>query len=252
LPHRLLVVTAHPDDESGGFGGALLLAHQAGVDTSVLCFTDGQAAHFRGEAADAEALGRIRRAEMDAACRVLGVTRHVVLHFPDGDLASQDFYEMAGVVVESIRRWRPHVVLTFGGDGAVNLHRDHTMVSSVTTAAFHWAARVDMFANRAGLPPWMPWKLYYASTPFVSVRDHPELSNAPTVPYSLTLELGPLAERKMEAFSQHHSQQGVLQRVGDHVKKAMATERYLLAAQRGVSSVTSDLSMFAGIDNQQA
>lgn len=252
MPHRLLVVTAHPDDESGGFGGALLLAHQAGIETSVLCFTDGQAAHFRGDAADAEALGKMRRAEMDLACKVLGVTRHLVLPFPDGELPQQDFYEMAGIVVESIRRWRPHVVLTFGGDGAVNLHRDHIMISLVATAAFHWSGRIEMFAGRAGLPPWMPSKLYYSSTPFVSVRDHPELANAPTVPYSLTLELGPLAERKMEAFAQHHSQQGVLERVGEHVKKAMSVERYLLVAHRGVSSVTTDSSMFAGIDDRSA
>lgn len=43
---------------------------------------------------------------------------------------------MAGVVAERIRRIRPHVVLTFGGDGGVNLHRDHTMVSVVTTAVW--------------------------------------------------------------------------------------------------------------------
>lgn len=249
MSHRLLCVTAHPDDESGGFGGALLMAHRDGADTSVLCFTDGQAAHFRGEAADAEDLGKMRRAEMDAACKVLGVTRHTVLHFPDGELAQENFQEMVGIVVEAIRRWRPQVVLTFGGDGAVNLHRDHTMISVVTTAAFHWAGRVEMFAGRAGLQPYTPHKLYYASTPFVSVRDHPELGNAPTVPWSLTLELGELAELKMAAFGKHHTQQGVLQRVGEHVKKAMSLERYLLAAQRGVASVTEDAGLFAGIED---
>ncbi|HEX4039512.1 MAG TPA: PIG-L family deacetylase [Acidobacteriaceae bacterium] len=250
MPHRLLVVTAHPDDESGGFGGALLRSHRDGVDTTVLCFTDGQAAHFRGDAADAAELGILRRAEMDAACKVLGVTRHMVLHFPDGELPEQNFLEMVGIVVEAIRRWRPQVVLTFGGDGAVNLHRDHTVISLVTTAAFHWAGRVEMFAGRAGLQPWMPHKLYYASTPFVSVRDHPELSQAPTVPWSLTLELDEeFAQRKMEAFGKHHTQQGVLERVSEHVKQAMKAERYLLAAKRGIGAVSDDAGMWAGIED---
>lgn len=247
MPLRLLCITAHPDDESGAFGGALLMAHRDGAETSVLCFTDGQAAHFRGDAADAEELGRMRRAEMEAACKVLGVTRCSVLHFPDGELPQQNFLDMIGVVVEAIRRWRPQLVLTFGADGAVNLHRDHTAISLVTTAAFHWAGRVEMFAGRAGLEPWMPQKLYYASTPFVSVRDHPELGSAPTVPWSLTLELGDLTERKMEAFGKHHSQQGVLQRVGPHVKQAMGKERYLLAARRGIGPVAEDAAMWAGI-----
>ena len=246
MPHRLLCVTAHPDDESGGFGGALMLAAQTGVETSVLCFTDGQAAHFRGTANGDTELGELRRQEMAAACAVLGVTRCEVLHYPDGALAQSDFREMIGVVVEHIRRWRPHVVLTFGGDGAVNLHRDHSVVSAVTTMAFHWAGRADMFPGDAA--PWFPQKLYYCSTPFVSVRDRPELTGvAATVPWSLTLDLGELADRKLEAFSKHTSQQGVLKRVGEHIRQAMQLERYLLVARRGQTSVTSDTGMFTGL-----
>jgi LmbE family N-acetylglucosaminyl deacetylase len=224
-----------------------MLAAQAGAETTVLCFTDGQAAHFRGAATGNEELGALRRHEMAAACAVLSVTRYEVLHFPDGELAKSDIEEITGVVVERIRRWRPHVVLTFGGDGGVNLHRDHTVVSAVTTMAFHWAARAEMFPSE--LPPWAPQKLYYASTPFVSVRDRAELTSiAATTPWSLTIELGELAHRKMEAFRKHNSQQGVLKRVGEHVQKAMQTERYLLAARRGQTPVTEDTAMFAGIE----
>ena len=250
MPHRLLCVTAHPDDESGAFGGALMLAAQAGAETRVLCFTDGQAAHFRGDAAGNAELGERRRAEMAAACAVLGVTRFEVLHFPDGELAMQDFQEMVAVVVEQLRRWRPQVVLTFGSDGGVNLHRDHTMIAAVATAAFHWAGRAEMFPEQIarGERPHAAQKLYYASTPFVSVRDRPELTGlAATTPWSLTLELGALADRKMEAFGKHASQRGVLRRVGEHLHQAMQVERYLLAARRGVSSVTADAGMFAGI-----
>ncbi len=223
------------------------MAHRDGIETSVLCMTDGQAAHFRGDASDPQELGHIRRAEMDAACAVLGVTRHEVLHYPDGELAHQDFYALVGVVIERIRRWRPQVVLTFGGDGAINLHRDHTMISAVATAAFHWASRPEMFPEQPGLPAYTPQKLYYASTPFVSVRARPELANAATVPWSLTLELGPLSDRRMEAFGKHHSQQGVLQRVGRQVRESMLQERYLLVAKRGQTSVTEDRGIFAGV-----
>lgn len=251
MPQRLLCVTAHPDDESGGFGGALMLAAQAGVETSVLCFTDGQAAHFRGDVADGQDLGQVRRAEMAAACAVLGVTHHDVLDFPDGKLVRQNFQQLAGIVVEHIRRWRPHVVLTFGGDGAVNLHRDHTMISVVTTAAFHWAYREDMFTE-TGLLPWTPQKLYYTSTPFVSVRNHPELDGSPTGPWSLTLDLGrTLGQRKIDAFAKHVSQQGVLHRVGPDRLRHMHVERYLLAARCGQTSVTEDTAMFDGITDTE-
>lgn len=254
MPHRLLCVTAHPDDESGAFGGALQVAAAAGVETSVVCLTDGQAAHFRGEIAHGEDLGKVRRAEMAAACTVLGVSHHEVLQFPDGRLAEQNFQQMVGVVVEHIRRRRPHVVLTFGGDGGVNLHRDHTVVSVVTTAAFHWAYRQDAFTGhlKASLHPWTAQKLYFSSTPFVSVRNHPELGGSPTGPWSLTLELGEtLGRRKVEAFAQHRSQQGVLARVGPDRVRQMYVERYLLAAKRGQTSVAEDTSMFAGIEDSE-
>jgi LmbE family N-acetylglucosaminyl deacetylase len=190
---------------------------------------------------------------MDAASAVLGVTQHEVLDYPDGELTKQNFQEMAGIVVEHIRRWKPQVVLTFGGDGGVNLHRDHTMISAVTTAAFHWAGRAEMYPDHVdtGLHPWSAQKLYYSSTPFVSVRDRPELTEtAATVPWSLTLELGDLAERKLEAFGKHSSQKGVLERVGERVKTAMAVERYLLVARRGMASVSENAGMFAGIEDE--
>ena len=49
---------------------------------------------------------------------------------------------------DEIETWKPDVVLTFGQDGAMNTHADHTMVSAFTTAAFHWAAS----ANRQTSP----------------------------------------------------------------------------------------------------
>jgi len=249
LPFRLLCVTAHPDDESGAFSGALLMAHRNGVETSLLCLTEGQAAHHRGEAADSADLGRLRRAELAAACEVLGVTRYEVLHYPDGDLPRQDFYALVGVIVERIRTVRPQVVLTFSGDGGVNLHRDHTIVSLATTAAFHWAGRGEFFPEQLknAIAPYRPQKLYYADTPFVTVRDRPELSSSPTMPYSLTLELGDLAEVKLAAFRKHSTQAGVLERVGEVLRQHLMVERYLLAATPGHMAVGCDAAMFAGV-----
>uniref|UniRef100_A0A7V4XSJ8 PIG-L family deacetylase n=1 Tax=Acidobacterium capsulatum TaxID=33075 RepID=A0A7V4XSJ8_9BACT len=251
---RLLCMTAHPDDESGAFGGALMLARQQGFETTLVCLTDGQAAHFREGADDSEALGQKRRAELKAACEVLDITRHEVLDYPDGQLAHEKFYELVGDVVARIRRWRPQVVLTFGGDGGVNLHRDHIIVSMATTAAFHWAGRPEFFPEQIGvafagkrLKPHAPQKLYYSSTPFVSVRARPELNGSPTVPWSLSLELGPLGERKFQAFLQHETQRGVIARVGESIREHFERERYLLAAAPGLLHITDDAGLFEGL-----
>ena len=158
MPLRLMCFTAHPDDECGAFGGALMQAHQRGVETKVVCLTEGRAASNRGSARSGDELAALRRKEFAAALRVLHVAHGEVLAYPDGKLALQDFTRVTTDLVERIRRFRPQVVLTFGGDGNVNLHPDHTMVCCFATAAFHWAG-TQQFRPRANcrgttsLPP---------------------------------------------------------------------------------------------------
>jgi len=240
-----MCLTAHPDDESGAFGGALLMAHDKGVETTVVCLTEGAAGSFRGNATSSEELAQLRRDEFAAAARLLKLTYAEVLDYPDGKLDQQNFYELTGVLVEKIRKYRPHVVLTFGGDGGVNLHRDHTIASLAATAAFHWAGRAQFFPE-AGTH-YAPQKLYYASTPWISVFNSNEGATAARVPHSFTLELGKWKERKIEAFKQHTTQHGVLERVRDFIEKYMNEEGYLLVASRSTRPLAEDQALFANV-----
>jgi len=244
-----MCMTAHPDDESGAFGGALLMARAAGVETFVICLTEGQAASNRGEAANGEELARMRRAEFTEAGKILGVSRGEVLHYPDGKLAEENFSELVGVFVERIRRWRPQVVLAFGSEGGVNLHRDHTISSLAATVAFHWAGRSGMFPEQAeqGLAPYWPQKLYYSATPFLLGRDEEAKANTCLTPYSLTLELGAEAEKKFEAFSKHTTQAVLLEKSRAIWHETAGFERYLLIATRGFQRVDSDFAIFQGV-----
>jgi LmbE family N-acetylglucosaminyl deacetylase len=244
-----MCITAHPDDESGAFGGTLLMAHAAGVETTVICLTEGRAASNRGEAGSGEELAQMRRAEFAAAGQVLGVTHGEVLHYPDGQLASHDFSELVGVLIERIRKFRPHVVLTFGGEGGVNLHRDHTVASLAATTAFHWAGRATAFPGQLerGLSLYWPQKLYYSSTPFLVSRNEDEKANTCMTPYSLTMELGDYATTKYNAFRQHTSQAILLEKHRDVWAETAAIERYLLVATRGIHKSGEESSMFEGI-----
>jgi LmbE family N-acetylglucosaminyl deacetylase len=242
--------TAHPDDECGAFGGALMLAHQRGVETSVVCLTEGRAASNRGDARNGDELADLRRQEFAAAMRVLGVAHGEVLDYPDGDLAGQDFAAVTGVLVERIRRFRPHVVLTFGGDGNVNLHPDHTMVSFFATAAFHWAGRNNFAPEQieVGLLPYRPQKLYYAAANFLAYADAEAARQIALMPASLVFELGDLKAKKLEAFMQHTSQAALLAKVKVVFEETGGEERYLLGAARGMLSTPLETDMFAGIE----
>ena len=250
---RLLCITAHPDDESGGFAGALLQAHRAGVETRVVCLTEGRAASNRGAAKSDEELGTLRRGEFAEACGILQVTHGEILDYPDGALSRVGFNEVATLLVERIRRYRPQVVLTFGGDGGPNIHRDHTMAGLFATAAFHWAGRSFFAPEQLKAAPegaryslYAPQKLYYASTNYTVSKFTEEAAVAPRTPATLTLELNGLKSVKQQAITVHGSQ-AVMDRAGEMYEKFGHQEHYLLAASRQPELIGRERDMFEGI-----
>ncbi len=240
MPLRLMCLTAHPDDEAGAFGAALLRAAARGAETAVLCLTEGAAGSYRDPGQSDEELAALRRGEFHRACKALGVTQAALLQYPDGGLAQVPFWDLVSLLTAALRRFRPHVVLTFGAEGGVNLHRDHTVVSLAATAAFHWSARPDLVPVEAD-GPWAPQKLYYAATAFLSTRDEQLKHTAARTFPSLSFALGPLSEQKFAAFAQHASQRGVIERVQKEFPDVFGTEDYLLAAARRPVAGEQDL-----------
>src|SRR5262245_36468390 len=83
---RLLVVVAHPDDESFGCGSVLAAASAAGDETVVLCATLGEAGESRIRTDD---LAALREAELHDAARILGVGSVILLGHADSDLGGE-------------------------------------------------------------------------------------------------------------------------------------------------------------------
>ncbi len=242
MPLRLMCLTAHPDDEAGAFGAALLRAAECGIETSILCLTEGAAGSYREPGQSNEELAALRRDEFVQATEALHIGHTELMQYPDGGLWKEPFLELVETFVRGLRTVRPHIVLTFGGEGGVNLHLDHTVVSLAGTAAFHWAGRSPFFPEQA-LAPWAPQKLYYASTSFIAVRDEEVQRIGTRVPPSLTYQLTPHEyEQKWNvAFGKHTSQRGVLERVRIQFDAEMHQEQYLLVAARNPLANEKDL-----------
>jgi LmbE family N-acetylglucosaminyl deacetylase len=146
---RLMCVTAHPDDESLGFGGTLASASAEGVEVSLVVATRGE----RGRHGDGseprpglEELGRIREAELRAACDVLGVRHLRFLDYLDGDVAGVDPDAASARIALLVRELRPQVVLTFDPFGAYG-HPDHVAISQLTLAALVRAMSAEALAG---------------------------------------------------------------------------------------------------------
>lgn len=142
---RLLVVVAHPDDESFGCGSILARAQANGVRSTVCCATRGEAG--TSDLADTRPeLAAIRESELRAAAELLGVDEVILFDWEDSDmdgspapgtLAAAPLDEVAAAVAGVIDQVRPHVVVTLdASDG----HRDHAHMRDATLKAVEQAS----------------------------------------------------------------------------------------------------------------
>lgn len=147
MGQRLLVVVAHPDDETFGCGSLLAHAAASGVHTMVCCATRGEAGTpAPGSGLDGAHLGQVREAELRQAAKLLGVSRVRLLTWIDSDMAGDPapgslvaapLRDVASAIVEVIDEFQPHVVVTLdASDG----HRDHVHVRDATLLAIEQAA----------------------------------------------------------------------------------------------------------------
>jgi LmbE family N-acetylglucosaminyl deacetylase len=131
----LLVVLAHPDDESFSIGGTLAKYAAAGVRVVLVCATRGEAGI---EGVDLESAGEIRTRELQQAAGILGINEVRFLGYRDGELSFANLEVILAQVAKLIREIEPQIVITFGPDGITG-HPDHITIHKVTTQAFDQA-----------------------------------------------------------------------------------------------------------------
>jgi LmbE family N-acetylglucosaminyl deacetylase len=131
----ILGVWAHPDDEAFLSAGIMMEALRR--DERVVCVTAtrGELGIQDPERWPPERLAEIRERELAESLRILGVTEHHWLDYPDGGCHAIDPIEAAAAIGKIISEVRPMSVLTFGPDG-MTAHTDHIAVSRWTTLAF--------------------------------------------------------------------------------------------------------------------
>ncbi len=153
---RLLLVHAHPDDESLWTGGTIARYAAAGVQVTLVTCTLGEEGEIIPESLrelgveHADQLGGYRIGELRSACAALGVSDHRWLGGPgrwrDSGMvgvaanahprafAGGDRQEQAGALAAVLDEVRPQVVVTYGPDGGYG-HPDHIRAHDVTMAA---------------------------------------------------------------------------------------------------------------------
>ncbi|SBT47266.1 N-acetyl-1-D-myo-inositol-2-amino-2-deoxy-alpha-D-glucopyranoside deacetylase [Micromonospora auratinigra] len=173
---RLLLVHAHPDDESIGTGSTMAHYAAAGAHVTLVTCTLGEEGEIHVPelaglaAAEADQLGGYRIGELAAACAALGVTDHRFLggagRYRDSGMMGlatndhprafwrADLDEAAGLLLEVIREVRPQVMVTYDPNGFYG-HPDHIQAHRV-------AMRAHELALAEGIAP---AKVYWTAMP---------------------------------------------------------------------------------------
>ncbi|MGN6607701.1 MAG: PIG-L family deacetylase [Jatrophihabitans sp.] len=116
---HVLVLAAHPDDETLGAGGLIAASLAAGADVEVVIATDGEASHPDSPTHSPDRLAALRRREGEAAASALGGPAVSWLGLPDGRLTGH-LDTLSSAVAE---RLRPTTVLATPWVG--DRHPDH-------------------------------------------------------------------------------------------------------------------------------
>lgn len=173
---RLLLVHAHPDDESIGTGATMAHYAATGAHVTLVTCTLGEEGEIHVPAlaqlcaAEADQLGGYRIGELAAACAALGVTDHRFLggagRYRDSGMMGlatnehprafwqADLDVAAGYLVEVIREVRPQVLVTYDPDGFYG-HPDHIQAHRVAMRAVELAAAEGI----------APAKVYWTAMP---------------------------------------------------------------------------------------
>ena len=264
----LLLLHAHPDDESVSTGGVMMKAKAHGHRVVLVTATRGEAGEIyqMDEAAARPRLGEIRSEELRAADQILGVDRQEFLGYRDSGMVDtpdnkdpRSFHQAkledaAEKLAAVLREERPDVVVTYAEDGVYG-HPDHIKAHHVTNAALD-------IVDREGQPV---KKLYYTAIPRSMMEafaaQMPEeaqramggnmrIAGTPDELVTTRVDVHDYVERKRDAFRAHVSQNDPnswFATMQDQIYElAFGTEYYQLARGKPGSSLPES-DLFAGI-----
>ena len=188
---HVLVVLAHPDDETFALGGTIPRYTQAGVPVTVAIATSGEMGRRMGKPtfANRESLRHLRREELKAAVHALGTDDLHLLGVWDKTTEFRDPEALADKVSGLLLEKRPSLVFThhpqFGG------HPDHNAIGEATLRAVR------------RLPAGQRPRLYCTTTPIYRMR----MLKGEDLGFTLEFtDVAATSDFKLRAMAAHRSQ----------------------------------------------
>ncbi len=185
LEERLdvIVVGAHPDDVEIACGGTIALLVEQGYRVGIIDLTDGEPTPLCPSP-------DVRRAEADAAAKVLGVHMRKILPFTNRRL--MDGFEERVALAKEFRRYRPKMVIGFGNKTPM-ASPDHYQAMQITDAAVFYSRLTKWDDVFDGLPVHtierqMYFRLQFEPSPIVGFDSQ------------ITVDISQTLEKKVESI----------------------------------------------------
>jgi LmbE family N-acetylglucosaminyl deacetylase len=182
---NVLVISAHPDDETLGCGGTILSHVARGDEVDWLILTRGTTPQFPAEQLAAE------EKEVAAVTRAYGLRRHVWADLPAAGLDAVPLNDVIRPIREVIERARPRIVYSVHhGD----IHTDHRAVFDATSIVLK-----TFYMRALGVERWLTFEC------LSSTDAAPQLAGRaflPTVYRDITAQM----ERKIEIVNLYRTQ----------------------------------------------
>lgn len=243
---RMLVVVAHPDDESFGPAGTLALYANQGVEIHLMCVTNGDASEVNipdTENLDAKErktqLAQIRQQELKNAAAIIGISHIDFLNFPDGQLCNALYHDIAAPIMKKIEQFAPHVIIAPEPQG-ISGHLDHIAVSMITTYSY--------IKSKKG------HKLYYICLPkeIVNLTPHddyfvyfPEGYEQNMI--TTRIDYQPFSDKKILAMRQHKSQLAEANQLINIIEPLPKIDFFILHKHRSCTITLPEFDLFSGI-----
>ena len=185
-----VVLSPHPDDESLGAGGLIAAACAEGQNADVVVITDGSGSHPRSQIYPRDKLINLRKAEVEAAGSILGLSHDNVSYLGLQDTqapsSGADFDAAVTAIAETCRKaGAASLFVTWDCDP----HCDHEATARMATAVRQRLPELRLWAY----PIW-GWHL------------NPKLPLNRPAPGGLRLDISRHQDRKRAAIAAHVSQ----------------------------------------------
>jgi LmbE family N-acetylglucosaminyl deacetylase len=269
----LMAVHAHPDDEASSTGGVLATYSDQGIRTVVVTCTNGEFGDAPGgvkpghDAHDEQEVALLRLAELNQACKILGVADLELLGYHDSGMPDWDYKDrpeafcniptaaVAARIGGLIERYRPQVVVTYDDKGPYQ-HPDHVHAAQAATAAVAAtgiAAKLYFTAMRASdwQKIWDALREIGAEVPdFRSVSPQMRQQTAAAEKrITTTVDIRPVLGRKRDALLAHASQisESWFSKIPPEIGEQAFGRESFIRAHDSTGALVPEDDLFAGL-----